>query len=120
MTRDYAVKILPIIQAIADGKPVQKKDKYISNVWEDVDELDNINIMQYEYRVKSQPTYRPFKKAKECWDEMQKHQPFGWIRRVDDDGNEYYTNRGIDDFTNYEYYFDNFTFVDGTPFGVKE
>lgn len=116
MTREEAKKQFPLMQAYAEGKTIQIWDAdYLK--WLDVDEPAFSELAVY--RIKPQPTYRPFKKAKECWEEMQKHQPFGWIRRVDDDGNEYYTNRGIDDFTNYEYYFDNFTFVDGTPFGVK-
>ena len=32
------------------------------------------------YRVKPEFKYRPFKDAEECWQEMQKHQPFGWIK----------------------------------------
>lgn len=45
------------------------------NDWTEIKEIgycDNI-----EYRIKPEPKYRPFKDAKECWQEMQKHQPFG-------------------------------------------
>ena len=28
----------------------------------------------------TEPSYRPFKSQEECWNEMQKHQPFGWIK----------------------------------------
>ena len=32
-----------------------------------------------KYRIKPEPKYRPFKDAKECWAEMQKHLPIGWL-----------------------------------------
>lgn len=31
-----------------------------------------------DYRIK--PEYRPFKDAKECFEEMQKHKPYGWVK----------------------------------------
>lgn len=33
-----------------------------------------------EYRIKPESKYRPFKDAEECLQEIQKHQPFGWIK----------------------------------------
>lgn len=30
------------------------------------------------YRIKPEPKYRPFKDAEECWQEMLKHEPFGY------------------------------------------
>lgn len=66
----------------------------------------------------TETTYRPFKDAKECWNEMLKHEPFGWIKSK----NENYLNvlGSINNAKNYQYIFDNFTFADGTPFGIKE
>lgn len=76
MTREEAKDMLPIIQALAEGKHIQLKDK--TGNWMDIDfinvELCNPNV----YRIKSEPKYRPFKDADECWQEMLKHQPFGW------------------------------------------
>lgn len=70
--------------------------------------------------------YRPFKDKEECWAEMQKHQPFGWLKKnnsflnileVHDDGalisNNYY-------YPGYKETFANYQFADGTPFGIKE
>lgn len=78
------------------------------------------------YRVKSEFKYRPFKDAEECWNEMQKHQPFGWVKV----GDWYCTMREIrptcafchggGDVFHYEDMVKQITFADGTPFGVKE
>ena len=79
-----------------------------------------------EYRVKPEPKYRPFKDVEECWQEMQKHKPFGWIKashgqfliigfRKDE------VAFGMNDnWHGYNYIFDSYTFADGTPFGIKE
>lgn len=67
----------------------------------------------------TEPSYRPFKNKDECWNEMQKHQPFGWFRhkhiscyepiRVD-----------ISEDTSFKALFNIYNFADGTPFGIKE
>lgn len=66
-----------------------------------------------------EPSYRPFKNGKECWNEMQKHQPFGWVyHRM----NNFYApiRVYIDDHLDFETFFTSYTFADGTPFGIKE
>ena len=83
------------------------------------------------YRVKPEFKYRPFKDAKECWAEMQKHQPFGWIY----DGGYRSSIVSICDTTVdivnistndimeclfSEMIKEGYTFSDGTPFGIKE
>lgn len=120
MDRKQAKEMLPIIQALAEGKHIQLKDK-IGN-WMDIDfinlELCNPNI----YRIKPNHKYRPFKDAEECWQEMQKHQPFGWIKYKE---NKYLITEvsSICITVGKNYYFKEanevFTFIDGTPFGVK-
>ena len=94
------------------------KDRRLSDEeynWSEVDDC-SFNIKQFEYRIKPKFTYRPFKNAEECWQEMQKHQPFGWVKCAD----KYFSISAIDSNNNYEIDFDNYTFADGTPFGVKE
>lgn len=78
------------------------------------------------YRVKPEFKYRPFKDAEECWAEMQKHQPFGWVKI----GDWYCTMREIrptsafchggGDVFHYEDMVEQITFVDGTPFGIRK
>ena len=69
--------------------------------------------------------YRPFKNKEECWQEMQKHQPFAWVKEKHSDRYSLITEvNGLSIkvkegclFTDSVKYY---TFADGTPFGVKE
>ena len=129
MNRNQAKDMLPIIQALAEGKHIQLKDK--TGNWMDIDfinvELCNPNV----YRIKSEPVYRPFNNTKECWQEMQKHQPIGWIKSKEATEDVYFTITGLTNGTcgvmlnspggwSLSGLFDYYTFADGTPFGVKE
>lgn len=119
--------MLPIIQAYAEGKEIEIFDK-TTKMWKTA-MLPHFDCDSKNYRIKPEREYRPFKDAEECWQEMQKHRPFGWVKdkkdvhhrvlitAVDDDtcgmslnGNAAWSLSGI---------MDLFTFVDGTPFGVK-
>ena len=66
----------------------------------------------------TEPSYRPFKTKDECWNEMQKHQPFGWI--YDKANNSYNLRINISDNSWFERLFNEYSFADGTPFGIKE
>ena len=132
MTREEMKKMLPIIQAFAEGKTIQVRINNDSS-WTDLldDKLEISNL--YEYRIKPGPKYRPFKTQEECWNEMLKHQPFAFLSSA----NEYdwfsicrvFEEEGIPKITfasnPYSDYdmakvFDTFQFADGTPFGIKE
>ena len=126
MTREEAKQLLPIIQAYIEGKQIQQ----LSNKWKDVNELSIDCLLNNPelYRIKLEPKYRPFKGAEECWNEMQKHHPFGWIKDkndghltlitvVDNDNMMALNGRVGWDFLSM---MNNYVFVDGTPFGVKE
>lgn len=86
MTREEAKAFYPILQAFAEGKVIETRtDPNVvgkgledMNYWTEMNEIEHWNNIQY--RVKPEPTYRPFANAEECWAEMQKHQPFGWIK----------------------------------------
>ena len=134
MDRNQAKEFYPILQVFAEGKVIECRTKpsavkgtSVPNDWTEIKEIgywDNI-----EYRVKPEPKYRPFKDAKECWQEMQKHQPFGWIKGKEGehhslitsiiaDEEEVYIN-GISGFVLDEI-MEHYTFADGLPFGVKD
>ena len=121
MTREEAKVLLPIIQAFAEGKAIECRTKpsALSKSWQDMNDWTEIKEIGYwnniEYRIKPEPKYRPFKDAKECWQEMQKHQPFGWVKYAD----KYISISAIDSNNDYEIDFDDYTFADSTPFGVK-
>lgn len=109
---------MPILQAIVDGKTIQHKT--INREWYDtnVASLDHLVTYYKDYRIKPETTYRPFKDAEECWTEMQKHQPFGWTKLIG--AIEYSFITDVDDNTNYSGAIKEYTFADGTPFGIKE
>ena len=124
MTREEAKELLPIIQAFAEGKQIQDKIDGLTG-WVDTNEINfDFNGQKIQHRIKPEPKYRPFNTQEECWNEMLKHQPFGWIRsklskilyQIDTIDDTVYFNRG---FFSYSVIFDNCNFADGTPFGIK-
>lgn len=129
MNKQQAKELLPIIQAFAEGKQIEKRDVGSFNCeWKET-KLPAFNPAVSDYRIKSEPKYRPFKNAEECWQEMQKHQPFGWIKdkgdgykvlitKVNDDKNTDYMS--INGNGGWPLIMDYYTFADGTPFGIKE
>ena len=130
MTREEAKQILPIIQAFSEGEIIECRTKPgtisagIPNEWTEIKEIGFWNGI--EYRIKIKPKYRSFKNSEECFDEILKHQPFGWVKIEDLYRNianvticsiTFADNEARD--VNYEQAFKNYTFADGTPFGVK-
>lgn len=123
MDRNQAKEFYPFLQAFAEGrviecrtKPSAVKGTSVPNDWIEINEIgywDNI-----EYRVKPEPKCRPFKDAKECWSEMQKHQPFGWTKLKGEIEYSFITD--VNDNINYSDAIRDYTFADGTPFGIKE
>lgn len=125
MNREQAKELLPIIQAFAEDKIIQSKR--INGMWLDLEMKDALNITRVieepqKYRIKPEPKYRPFANAEECWQEMQKHQPFGWIRNKKTKEYELLQRvapkNGVID--QYACAFKRWIFADGTPFGIKE
>lgn len=127
MTREEAKDFYPILQAFAEGKIIECRTKP-SNLkgsdtlkdWTEMGEIEFWN--NTEYRIK--PKYRPFKDAKECWQEMLKHQPFAWVKEKHSDrynlitevnGLSIKVKEGCLFTDGIKYY----TFADGTPFGIK-
>lgn len=49
---------------------------------------------------------------------MLKHKPFGWVKYKEK--NKYTTYCNIDGNCNFELDFEDYTFADDTPFGIKE
>lgn len=80
-----------------------------------------------KFRIKEEPKYRPFANTEECWQEMEKHQPFIKYKVIESDKDVYLIIQrikidGIEtdvERLNFETAFKRFTFADGTPFGVK-
>lgn len=126
MTREETKKLLPIIQAYAEGKAIESRCiKGDKSLW--YDDNDPSFGDDFEYRIKPELKFHPFKNAEECWTEMKKHQPFGWVKLKAT--RKYFICKAIGDFfavvglndrpTNYDELFEEYIFADGTPFGVK-
>ena len=126
MNRKEAKELMPIIQAFAEGKAIESRCiKGDKSLW--YDDEDPSFDDDLEYRIKPEPTYRPFKDAEECWQEMKKHQPFGWVKLKGTESG-YYMLKGIASQVvigfnetpfSYKKVFEDYTFADELTFGIK-
>lgn len=135
MNRNQAKEFSPILQAFAEGKVIEcrRKPSALRIGWRDINDWVEIEDIEYwsnvEYRIKpeSESKYRPFKDTEECWQEMLKHQPFGWLKDKNDghltlitvvDNDKWMALNGR---VGWEFLgmMNNYVFADGTPFGVK-
>ena len=128
MDRNQAKELLPILQAFAEGKEIESR---VKDKWYRVLEICNETNPQ-DYRIKPESKYRPFVNAEECWQEMGKHQPFGWIKSADDKNPEVFIHCAVVTKVDgiltdldeipfpYDGMYKNYTFIDGTPFGILE
>lgn len=132
MTREEAKILLPIIQAFAEGKTIQIRKHGEESYYDSTNSKLNFDLGYYSYRVKPEPEYRPFKDADECWQEMLKHEPFGWVRNKFnhngviatiiclDSRKEFRIHTNFNHGNTSEDMINSFIFADGAPFGVKE
>lgn len=135
MTKEEAKEFIPILQAFAEGKVIECRAKIdrlkgvvdIPNKWTETKEIGFLNGI--EYRIKPEPKYRPFANAEECWQEMLKHQPFGWVTcqcaffhiiYIEDKLIGYGSACGTILHSKFNDVLKSFTFADGLPFGVEE
>ena len=135
MTKEEIKRRAELYSALAEGKTIQVQNPN-GGEWFDV-KIETLRSIceEINYRIKPEPKYRPFKSQEECWQEMLKHQPFGWLKSKKDGrlrciGEVY----GSDEFeTVYialstseslsrssDSMFEQYTFADGTPFGINE
>ena len=125
MTREEAKELLPILQAFAEGKTIQIKQE---GDWFDVGKNTEVYFSESpsDYRIKSEPKYRPFKTQEECWQEMHQHPDFGWVLAKDSKIMYHICVVGIgyvliDSMSPiFSEAFAEYKFTDGTPFGIKE
>lgn len=133
MTREESKAFYPILQAYAEGKVIECRTKPnavegtdIPNDWTEMKEIEFWK--NTEYRIKPEPKYRPFKDAEECWAEMLKHQPFGWIKSKEY-GSRFLITLIISEENidinciggfNSDKIMKRFTFADGAVFGILE
>ena len=123
MTTGETREAAKVMEAYANGKKIQYLND--DNVW-----IDDPNpLFDWDncvYRIKPEPKYRPFETQEECWNEMLKHQPFGWVKSPR--GELFCIDKVFEEGIVYkhsschfnEYLEGQYSFVDGTPFGIKE
>lgn len=121
MTTEEIRDAAKVMEAYANGKKIQYLND--DNEW-----IDTPNPFfdwhNYIYRIK--PEYRPFKTQEECWNEMLKHQPFGWVKEISCE--MLYLINGIsnisivimEDINSFKEAMNIYEFKDGTPFGIKD
>lgn len=132
MTREEARKAAEVMLAYANGEEIEIA--YSNSSYQTVTS-PKFNWGKVEYRVKPKPTYRPFKDKEECWKEMNKHHPFGWVKSKD---KGYFHLIGLVQWSSEledvmitfatsenlarssHSIYENYIFADGTPFGIKE
>ena len=134
MEREEIKRRVELYSALADGKTIQILN--MEGNWVDV-EVKKLNYIPetLKFRIKPETNYRPFKTQEECWNEMLKHQPFGWAKSKKSErhfsiGSVLWNNEFDDVFVTFAFdgmlgrssksVFEDFTFDDGTPFGIKE
>ena len=137
MDRNQDKEFYPFLQAFAEGKAIECRTKPsavkgtdVPNDWVEMTEIEFWN--NTEYRIKSdskaKAKYRPFANVEECWTEMKKHQPFGWIKSKEDGSRSLITliisEENIDinciGGFNSDKIMKRFTFDDGAVFGILE
>lgn len=122
------------------GKQVLNERKPFLFLWEDMEICYSDNMEHFTKKafreitandilniVIDEPKYRPFKDAEECFEEMKKHEPFGWI--TNDAGDYFLIIHLSEDRFNIccnlsQTYIEALNigqrFADGKPFGIKE
>ena len=132
MTAQEIREAAKVMEAYANGKKIQYLND--NNEWIDTPNpfFDWDNCV---YRIKPEDTYRPFETKEECWNEMLKHQPFGFVKSK---VKGYFHLIGLVQWSSEledvmiilatseqlarssRSLFEDYIFADGTPFGVKE
>lgn len=136
MDRNQAKEFYPILQAYAEGKVIECRTKPsfiegtdVPNDWTEMKEIEFWNNTEYRIKQdsKAEAKYRPFANVEECWTEMKKHQPFGWVKDKKDgyyvlitavDNGDYMSLSGNSGWSFYSLMKD-YTFTDDIPFGIK-
>lgn len=73
---------IAIMKAYEDGKTIEVK-RYEETKWESIVYVDNFpfDFLEYEYRIKPECKYRPYKSVEEAFNEAEKHG--FWVKSKD-------------------------------------
>ena len=134
MTREELKKAMPILTAFVEGKTIQSYDPSTWKWKDEVEQLptDDLFVLLTDFRIKPEPTYRPFKDGSECFEAMQKQEAFGWVKIKGDpfnmiigiaevnECNVFLSGSRSEDPIDFKEAFEKLIFADGEPFGMKE
>ena len=72
---------IAIMKAYEDGKTIEVK-RYDETKWKSIDNIENyqFNFSKYEYRIATEPKYRPYKSVEEAFNEAKKHE--FWTKEI--------------------------------------
>ena len=126
MRREEIERRAELYSALAEGKTIQFQNPN-GGEWFDV-KIETLRSIceEFNYRIKPEQKYRPFKNQEECWEEMHKHPDFGWVKSPR--GELFCIDKVFEEGIVYkhsschfnEYLEGQYSFADGTPFGIKE
>ena len=128
MTKEETAECIKVMQAYTNGEIIEEK-RFSFDPTEWVESIDpSWQWYKFDYRIKPRPKYRPFKDSEECWQEMLKHQPFGWLKDKGDGHRTLITVVDNEDMmalngrVGWDFWgmMNNYIFADGTPFGIRE
>lgn len=73
---------IAIMKAYEDGKAIEVK-RYDETKWKSIDNIENyqFNFSKYEYRIATEPKYRPYESVDEAFNEAEKHG--FWVKSKD-------------------------------------
>ena len=134
MTREELKKAMPILTAFVEGKTIQCYDHNTGKWKDEVEQLHTADLFVWpsDFRIKPEPTYRPFNDGSECFEAMQKQEAFGWVKIKGDpfnmiigiaevnERNVILSGSRFEDPFDYKEAFEKLIFADGEPFGMKE
>lgn len=127
MTREEAREAAEVMLAYANGKEMEFRSVTLD--WHSITH-PNFNWEHSKYRIKDESKCRKFDNGDECWEEMKKHEPFGWVCSRDKPNFKLYVlsvdNDGVmlsdyDDgatLHSYPSFYQFYNFVDGTRCGI--
>ena len=72
---------IAIMKAYEDGKTIERK-RYEETEWKSIKYMKNhpFNFFYYEYRIATEPKYRPYKSVEEAFNETKKHE--FWTKEI--------------------------------------
>ena len=122
MNRKEAAELSPFIKAFGEGKIIESSSiTDVSKAWREVTDFPIGMIKNFKFRIKPEQKYRPFANVEECWQELLKHKPFGWVK--DTEANEYLNVYCISNSASsidlFGRMFKRCICIDGSPYGIK-